>query len=221
MKLIILSMITTLVFANNLQNKLDERRERSSIPSDVREIMVQANEYLRKSGIEKKAIKKDMKIPQFSLGGRSVSDYHKKNNIILKFYRGSWCPYCMIELKEYEAMYDKIKASNCEIVGITPDKKKEISKTKKKFNLSFPIYQDKDNGIAKKFGLAFKLNGDIQAIYKKFGIDLEKSHGNDKFELPMPGTYVVNKDGKVIYSYFDVDYTKRAEPREVLKACAN
>ena len=32
----------------------------------------------------------------------------------------------------------------------------------------------------------------------------------------MPGTYVIDKDGTVSYAFVDADYTKRAEPDEVI-----
>jgi peroxiredoxin len=93
----------------------------------------------------------------------------------------------------------------------------EIKKFKNKQNISFNIYQDKDNTVAKKLGIAFKLDPNVKKIYKKFKIDLEKNQENTKDELPMPGTYVINKKGEVTYSFVEPDYTKRLDPVELLK----
>lgn len=218
-KALFLAFIIFPALSAGLQDKLDARRSGSKAPKEVRAIMERSTNELKESGIEKSAIKEKMSVPEFALGNKSIREILKNGKVVLKFYRGSWCPYCMIELKEYQSMYDKFKKSGCQLIAISPDTKLEIKKMKKNFGFTFPIYADQNNAIAKKFGLAFKLSDDLQSVYKKFGIDLEKSHGNNNQELPLPGTYVIDSNGKVIYAFFDVDYTKRAEPIEVLSYC--
>lgn len=196
----ILSLLTTTSFAN-------------------KEIIKDATMKLKASGIEEKAVSLGMKIPNFKVDGKNISDIYKKGPTVVKFYRGGWCPYCMTELKEYQGLLKKFESASCQIVALAPDLKKEISKTKRKHGLTFDIYRDEDNKIAKKFGLAFKLDKRLLPIYKKYGIELEKSQGNKNNELPMPGTYVVDKEGTIKYAFFDADYTKRAPANEVLKEC--
>lgn len=184
-----------------------------------KEKMVKATKDLKASGIEKSAVNVGMKLPNFKVGGKSISHFYEKSPVVLKFYRGGWCPYCMKELKDYQGLLSQFEQSGCKVIGITPDIRKEISKTKKKHSLGFEIYPDKDNKIAKKFGLAFKLNKDLLPIYKKFGIELSKSQGNSNNELPMPGTYVVDKNGKIRYAFLDADYSVRAAAKDILKEC--
>ncbi|MEE8401007.1 MAG: AhpC/TSA family protein, partial [Candidatus Hydrothermarchaeaceae archaeon] len=57
---------------------------------------------------------------------------------------------------------------------------------------------------------------ELRPIYKQFGINLPEDNGDESYELPIPATYVI-KDGIIVYSFVDADYTKRAEPAEVLK----
>lgn len=123
----------------------------------------------------------------------------------------------MIELKEYEKFYPEFLKKGAKLIALVPDTTTQISKTRKRFNLSFPIFRDEDNKIAKKFGIAFKLDEGIVEIYKKFGIKLNESQGNQNNELPMPGTYLINKNGRIIYAFADADYTKRLDPRILLK----
>ncbi len=123
----------------------------------------------------------------------------------------------MIELKEYQRLLPEIKKRDARIIGLVPDTKENILKTKRKFNITFPIFRDKDNSVAKKFGMAFKVDDKVVEHYKGFGIDLKESQGNESNELPMPGTYIVDREGIIQYAFFDVDYVKRADPQEVLK----
>lgn len=201
-----------------LEEKIKDFKSQRKPNQKVRKIITDANQKLRDNGLEKKAKSVGMTVPEFSLNGKSIKDLVINGPVILKFYRGHWCPYCMIELKSYEQIYGEIQKAGGQLIGLVPDTKKFISKTKKKHKLSFEIYQDQNHNIAKKFGLAFKLEKNVSELYKKFGINLKESQGNSNNELPMPGTYVINKQGKIVYAFYDADYTKRAEPREVLNA---
>ena len=114
-----------------LNDKLQSRKQKANQkrPDKVKRVMENQNMDLLKSGILNTAIKKGVSVPNFSLEGKKISDFYRNKNIILKFYRGGWCPYCMIELKEYQGLYNRIKKSGCDLIGIAPDTKKEILKT--------------------------------------------------------------------------------------------
>ncbi|MFG1501488.1 peroxiredoxin-like family protein [Halobacteriovorax sp. XZX-3] len=203
----------------SLQDRLNERKEKANKKRsvEVTKVMDEALKHLKDSGIVEESVKKGTKVPSFKIGGKDISEYYKDGNIIVSFYRGSWCPYCMIQLKEYQKYYEEIQNKGAKLIVLAPDTKKEIAKTKRNHKLNFPIYSDVDNKIAKKFGLAFKLEESLKAVYSKFGIDIEKNQGNDKFELPLPGTYIINKEGQIIYAFADADYTKRADPKDLLQ----
>lgn len=221
---LLLSLVFNPLSAQGLQEKLDARAAQSSKKTkndpkmaEIRMKMKKANEDLANSGIMKKAVGVGVKVPDFRVGKNMLSSYYKKHPIVIKFYRGHWCPYCMIELQEYQRLLPEIKKRNGRIIGLVPDTKEYILKTKRKFNITFPIFSDKDNNVAKKFGLAFKVSDEIVDIYKGFDIKLKESQGNSNNELPMPGTYVVDTEGIIRYAFFDANYVKRADPQEVLK----
>ncbi len=218
--IILMSLLALSSFADSsLQERLDSRRDSANKkrPEEVKKVMDDALKELQQSGIVQKSIKQGTKVPSFELDGKNISEYYKDGNIIISFYRGSWCPYCMMQLKEFEKYYSDIQKKGGKLLVLAPDTKMEIAKTKRNHKLSFPIFSDKDNLIAKKFGLAFKLGDELKKVYTKFGIDLEKNQGNESFEIPLPGTYVVNKEGQIIYAFADADYTKRAEPKDLIK----
>lgn len=216
--LVIFSM-QNFILAEVLQDKLDAKRASSKAPEEIKAIMASALKDLKDSGIESKGLKAGAEIPDFSVGEVKIKDIYKKQTTVVKFFRGSWCPYCMLELKEYKEIKSKFDQANCQLVILSPDTLMENKKTKDKLGLPFELYADKDNQIAKKFGIAFGLNEALIGVYKKFGIDLDKNQGNENKELPLPGTYVVNKEGKITYAFIDADYTKRANPSEVIAAC--
>lgn len=215
----LLVLIATNAQAQTLTEQIANRKSAAAkkSPKNVKTEFARAIKELRESGIEKKSVQKGVKAPFFHIAGKPLWEILKDGPVVLKFFRGSWCPYCMLELKAYQKHYEEIKKKGYQLIFLTPDSAKEIQKTIKKNGYSFPMYTDVDNAIAKKFGIAFKLDSKVNELYKNFGIDLQRSHGNNNSELPMPGTYVIQKDGKISFAFADADYTKRVDPIELLK----
>ena len=84
--------------------------------------------------------------------------------------------------------------------------------------IAFQVLSDLGNTYARQCGLVFTLPEELRPIYKNWGIDLPVTNGDSSFELPMPATYVVDQESRIILSFVDTDYTKRLEPSEVLEA---
>lgn len=206
----------------SLEEQLKLMREGSKIPPEKKKVMEEAAEKLRKSHLAEKALKvgdtiADFKLPNASGRQVQLSSVLKKGPAIIAFYRGSWCPYCNVQLNSYQQHLSEFEKRGATLIAITPEKpdlSTEMAKTKK---LEFEILTDKDNQLAQKFGLVFGVPSELKALYLQFGIDLEKSQGNPEWKLPVPATYIVQPDRKISYAFVDTDYTKRADPKELLK----
>ena len=74
--------------------------------------------------------------------------------------------------------------------------------------------------MARTFGVAFKLSEAMIDVQNTFGSVLPKFNGDDSWELPAPGTFVLDGSGKVVLSHVDADYTRRLEPAAILEALA-
>lgn len=102
------------------------------------------------------------------------------------------------------------------LVAISPQTPDASLTTMQKNELSFEVLSDTNNKVAKEYGLVFSLAQELRPIYEKFGIDIVASNNENSFELPMPATYVINKNKEIIYAFIDEDYTSRSEPQEIL-----
>jgi peroxiredoxin len=110
-----------------------------------------------------------------------------------------------------------IQAAGASLVAISPqlpEFTKELIQLQK---LTYPVLYDKHNDAARKFGLVFHLPEELQKVYRTIGVDLEKQNGDTSWELPIPGTYVIGRDGVVKYASADPDYTNRPEPDELVE----
>jgi len=189
----------------------------------TRAVMDEATKKLKNSAIINKARKKGQTYIDFELKdahGKSikVSNELKKGPVILTFYRGGWCPYCNEQLNGYQQKLSMFEKLGAQLIAVSPDKPESEQDTISKNEIKFKILSDPLNAIAKKYGLVFKVEKDLRDVYLGFGIDLEKSQGNNKWELPIPATYVIQKNGKISYSFLDVNYKNRASVEDITNA---
>ena len=203
---------------NILEKKLSERREsaKNRISPEILSKMLEATQSLKNSELEKEAFNIGDKIEDTillnNLGDKvSIMDVLGKQPAIISFYRGTWCPYCNLELSTYNKLLkDKNKIK---MIAISPERPESSISVE---NLNFEVLSDIDNKFAKKLNLTFDITETIESIYDGFGINLEKSQGKKSRILPIPATYIVDSSGVIVYAYIDADYTKRAEPKDVI-----
>ncbi len=209
-------------------SKLDEKIKsyqeafRNKVPVATQEVMLKATQTLVEQNISKNALKVGAQVHPFVLPNAlnnevSLKDELEKNDfVVLNFYRGGWCPYCNLELKEFQGRLGELKELNTSLIAISPQTPDASLSTQEKNELSFEVLSDEKNVIAKEFGLVFSLADELKPIYESFKINLPTSNDDDSYEIPMPATYVLDKKGVVIFAFIDEDYTKRCEPQLIL-----
>lgn len=141
----------------------------------------------------------------------------EKGPVVLMFYRGAWCPYCNKQLKQLQDSLKLINELSGTVLAVTPETIESIGKTVEKTNVEFRIIHDENLCIMKAYDVAYELETSVLKRYKKTGINLEESNGNNGANLPVPATYIIAQDGKIVYTFFDPDYTKRATVHKILE----
>lgn len=206
-----------------LQQIIDDfKNERfKQIPDDIKAVMKSSTEDLIKAGIQDSIPGVGKKLPDFCLknyDGTDVilSEEVKNGNVILTFYRGGWCPYCNLQLNYLQSRMNDFLKYNGRLIAVSPELPDLASLTVEKHKIRFKILSDIGNEVGKKYGIVFKLPDDLAGLYVKLGIDLKKYNGNGKNEIPIPATFVIDKDMTVRYSFGMADYTKRAEPDDII-----
>ncbi len=201
-----------------------EAEKQRSHARDVLDMIDLTTADLVATGIAEKALKPGDAAPDFTLPdalGNPVAarDLLKDGPVIVNFYRGSWCPYCNLELRAYQRELPRIREMGAALVAISPMVPDESMTVKEKNALEFPVLSDVGLSVADAFGLVFTVDPRIQEMYlTRLGNDLPKLNGDDTFRLPMAATYVIGADGKIKYAYVEEDYRVRAEPEEVIAA---
>jgi peroxiredoxin len=174
------------------------------------------------SGVTGNALKPGDKAPGFELPdahGRTfiLADRLAQGPVVLVFYRGRWCPYCIAQLEELEKMRVEFEGHQATIAAISPQKLQHSGFTAEQHGLRFAVLTDAGNEVARQYGVAWPLPDALVSHYRGVFVNLENANAGKDWVLPMPATFVIAPDGTVVWSQVDPDFTRRAEPSEVLR----
>jgi len=112
----------------------------------------------------------------------------------------------------------RLEALGASLVAVSPQTPDNSLSTAERMKLTFEVLSDAGNRVARQFGIVFTLPEELRPIYAGFGIDIPITNGDDTFELPIPATYVIDRDRKIRMAFVDADYTHRVDPEIVLSA---
>ena len=101
-------------------------------------------------------------------------------------------------------------------MAISPQTPDESLSTAEKNALAFAVLSDTGSATAKAFGIAFDLAEELRPVYARFGHALPDKNGDESWVLPIPATYVIDRDETIVLAFVDVDYRNRLEPAEIL-----
>ncbi|MEZ7497654.1 peroxiredoxin-like family protein [Flavobacterium sp. Arc3] len=207
-----------------LQATLDNAKNawEAKAPERTKEIYAEGIADVTRQNIVLNAKKNDDIAPNFSLTnatGKEVqlSDYLKKGPVVLTWYRGGWCPYCNMTLHYLQEQLPNIQLKGANLLALTPELPDKSMSTTEKHQLKFEVLSDVGNKVAKEYGIVFKLTDDVAESYQK-GFDLHGYNGDESDELPLAATYVIDQEGKIVYTFLDAEYRNRAEADDILAA---
>lgn len=146
-----------------------------------------------------------------------LTTFLKEGPVILSFFRGDWCPYCNLELRALQRHLSDFKKFGATLIGISPQTIQVTQMTKEHKELTYTLLSDAGNNVAKEYGLVFKMHSAFEDIHKSFyNINFSDFNLDPSNELPVPATYVIDTEGTIVYAFIEPDYTKRAEPSDII-----
>lgn len=162
-------------------------------------------------------------MPSFALpdhAGKFVSleSLLVKGPLVLSFNRGHWCEYCGIELKALSDVRSEIAALGATIVSIVPERQEYLAKIRAHTSGALTILSDMDNGYALTAGLAVWLGERVRRLYMDLDLRVDRFQGNDGWFVPVPATFVIAPDGRVLDRFVDADFRRRMDVSRILAA---
>ncbi len=173
--------------------------------------------------------------PNFSLAGASgkvirSEDLLALGPLVVKFFRGRWCPYDMTELETWQALSPALRSpqrgSSALLVAISPQLPRQNAFTAqhhaKPHGFTFPLLSDPAARTAAEFGVAYIVPAETRLWYRSMLVNLPlmngavSGHEDDSWRLPLPATFVVKPDGTIAFAEAHADHRVRTDPQAVL-----
>jgi peroxiredoxin len=193
------------------------------VPPATQAIHARAVAQLKEKHFAANILPVGAKAPTFDLpdhDGRIVrsSDLVAKGKLVLCFIRGRWCPFCVGQMEAMNLVLPQIEQAGATLVAVSPQTVKQAFFMHDQHKLRFPLLSDADNQVARKFGLTYRVPDAQEAVYRKAFVNLPFTNGDDSWELPIPATYIVDREGTIRYASANEDYTERPEPDDLVRA---
>ena len=214
-----------------LQDQLDEitANTRHLVQADRLAVGERAVSDLFSTGIEDRILPVGATAPEFALNdatGRLVrsKDLLALGPMVIKFFRGRWCPYCVTELEAWRDLYPRLRESGALLAAIGPQTSRQSDFMVGQHSLPFPVLTDPGCALAEQFGLAYTIPQYHRDYYRSILVNIpfvngiEKKGGDQSWRLVLPATYVLARDRRVLYAQAYADFRVRPEPEEVLTA---
>lgn len=213
----------------NLTDSLNHIRsylQKQGLSERSRSLINQAINELSASGIVDQTLKVGDIVPNFILPnafGEEVEFQKLLNSgaVVISFFRGYWCPFCNLELAALQEALPAIKTLGASLIAISPQTFRHTISTVEKHQLTYEVLSDRNNHVARQFGIVFQIPGYLRPVLEEMGHAIPRYNGEESFELPIPATFVVFQNGKIVYAFVDPDHTKRLDPIEIVGVLRN
>jgi peroxiredoxin len=195
------------------------------VPAEIQAIHSRAIAELNEKHIADNSLSVAKEAPVFELQDQnskpvSSADLLAKGRLVICFIRGRWCPFCVGQLEAMNRILPPIEHTPASLIAISPQTVKQSFFMADQHKLRFPLLSDPGNRVARQFGLVYRVPNDEQAVYRRVFINLPFANGDESWELPVPATYILNRNGSVLFSSVNADYAERPEPAEILSQLA-
>ena len=209
--------------AATLREELEERKALAAqyVPADVQQVSRQTVEQLEASGMAGRILAVGAAAPSFQLpdqDGKVVSSQEllSRGRLVICFIRGRWCPFCVAQLEAMNSVLSQIEKAGAGLIAISPQTIKQSFFMRDQHHFRFPLLSDAGNQVARQFGLVYRVPDEQKQVYSRTFVNLPFLNGDANWELPIPATYILERDGRVVYASADPDYTRRPEPEQVI-----
>jgi len=126
--------------------------------------------------------------------------------LTISFLSGGWNEYGLKHLNILKASYQEILALGGDLLVIVQASLEETKELVAYFNVPFNVVADPNNQIAKQFG-----------VYSQEYAVWDRIAGISE-DVPVPATYVISQQGRIVYDAIDEDFSKPFSPSEMLGA---
>ena len=207
----------------NLNEEIQQVLASYALPHDVIETFAVAMGRIEENKVAP-GLSAGQQAPDFDLpdpNGKPVrlSERLADGPVVLSFFRGDWCPICNLQLRALERALPDIREAGASLLAVTPQSLQHALSLQEKAELTFDVLSDVEQKVIRDYRVQFTVPPELQELYLGFySLDLGEQNGDGSWNLPVPGTVIIDAEGIVRKTHVTADFTRRMEPDDVIEA---
>src|SRR5438132_8111335 len=185
--------------------------------------IVGSAQEVRKINVGKLGPQVGATVPDFTLADqhgrkRTLQSVMGPKGAMIVFYRAAdWCPYCKTQLLELQSQYDSLRKDGLGLVGISYDSQEILAAFSEQHGITFPLLSDVGSATITRYGILNTVaeeglgpNGKDPDVIAQVKLYVSANGANKRQRgIPFPGTFIVDRSGRVKARFFEDSYTVR------------
>lgn len=151
-------------------------------------------------------------------GERFRSSELAGRRVLLKFFRGEWCPFCQAELRRFDAMESELRRAGVEVVALSKDSPEAARHHRDRDGLRLRLLCDPELDVIRRYGVlhrkALQVAG--KGRLRLFGLTVGSVASFQT--MAAPTTLLIDENGVIRWIDQTDDYKVRSNTRRVLRA---
>lgn len=139
-----------------------------------------------------------------------------RSPLLVIFYRGGWCPYCNLQIRQLTQAYSEFEERGILPVLISVDETDAASLAQRSYEIPFPVLSDPDLHALEAFRVTMEVDEATLERYQEYGIDLEAWSRREHHKIAVPSAFFVDENGVVRWAHSSRDYRVRPSPQQLL-----
>jgi len=217
-----------------LQDRLDRitQNTRALVQPERLAVSEKATADLFNTGIEHRILKVGAQAPAFTLEDAlthklvNSADLIALGPLVVNFFRGRWCPYCVTELETWRDLHSRLRERSVLFVAISPQTTRQNNFTLQQHGLRYPLLSDPGAAIAEKFGIAYTIPAEHRRYFQSILINIPFNNAGLSYHnateaswrLPLPAVFVIDRTNTITFAEAHADFRVRPEPADILAA---
>lgn len=129
----------------------------------------------------------------------SLSSLYADGPVLLVFFRGSWCPFCVSELRGLSRSYDDLQAAGVRVVAVSVDPPRHSRQAVERLELRFPILSDGEKSVIREYGV------------------VHRGGGPDSEDIAIPAHFLIDRQGRIVWRRIAGRIQDRPDPKELVR----
>jgi peroxiredoxin len=145
----------------------------------------------------------DFTLEKYGGGTLTLSQFRAQKNVVLVFYRGYWCPFCIQQLKDLRALLEPDLKGGTELLVVSIDGPQETR---------MAVSRVAEDGREPDFTF---LSDPASEVIGRYGI---LNPSGSRRGIPHPAVYVIDRSGVIRWSFVETDYKVRPDNASIQQA---